>query len=81
MPTGPHGEKRPADTIGCAVKVMRIATGEEEDELPGPRRAGGLKGGPARAQSLLPEERSRIARKAAKRRWIPRAASDGPETS
>ncbi len=27
MPTGPKGEKRPADVIGNAVKVMRIATG------------------------------------------------------
>ena len=26
MPTGPKGEKRPADVIGNAVKVMRIAT-------------------------------------------------------
>ena len=26
MPTGPKGEKRRADVIGNAVKVMRIAT-------------------------------------------------------
>ena len=26
MPTGPKGERRPADVIGNAVKVMRIAT-------------------------------------------------------
>ena len=26
MPEGPKGEKRPADVIGNAVKVMRIAT-------------------------------------------------------
>ena len=32
MPRGPKGEKRPADVIGNAVKVMRIATGEIEDE-------------------------------------------------
>jgi hypothetical protein len=32
MPRGPRGEKRPADVIGNAVKVMRIATGEEEEE-------------------------------------------------
>jgi hypothetical protein len=31
MPRGPKGEKRPADVIGNAVKVMRIATGEIED--------------------------------------------------
>ena len=34
MPRGPKGEKRPADVIGNAVKVMRIATGEESDNLP-----------------------------------------------
>jgi len=34
MPTGPKGEKRPADVIGNAVKVMRIATGEETETLP-----------------------------------------------
>jgi len=28
MPRGPKGEKRPADVIGAAVHVMRIATGE-----------------------------------------------------
>ncbi len=33
MPKGPRGEKRPADVIGNAVKVMRIATGEEEENL------------------------------------------------
>jgi hypothetical protein len=31
MPKGPHGEKRPADVIGAAVMVGRIATGEVED--------------------------------------------------
>ena len=28
MPKGPKGEKRPADVIGNAVHVMRIATGQ-----------------------------------------------------
>ena len=32
MPTGPKGEKRPADVIGNAVKVMRILTGEEPED-------------------------------------------------
>jgi hypothetical protein len=32
MPKGPKGENRPADVIGAAVKVMRIATGEEEED-------------------------------------------------
>ena len=64
MPRGPNGEKRPADTNACAVHVMKIATGEIEDELPSARRNGGLKGGPARAKALTPERRSEIARKA-----------------
>ena len=29
MPRGPKGERRPADVIGAAVKVMRIVTGEK----------------------------------------------------
>jgi len=28
----PKGEKRPADVIGAAVKVMRIAAGEIEEQ-------------------------------------------------
>ena len=34
MPKGPRGEKRPADVIGNAVHVMRIARGEIEEKLP-----------------------------------------------
>ena len=30
---GPKAEKRPADVIGAAVKVMQIATGEIEEEV------------------------------------------------
>jgi hypothetical protein len=32
MPKGPKGEKRPADGIGAAVMVARIATGELEEK-------------------------------------------------
>jgi hypothetical protein len=32
MPKGPRGEKRPADAVGAAIMVARIATGEIEDE-------------------------------------------------
>jgi hypothetical protein len=38
MPRGLRGEKRPADVIGNAVKEMRIATGEETEELETDRR-------------------------------------------
>ena len=74
MPTGPKGEKRPADVIGNAVKVMRIATGEEADA---PRDDGkdpaakalGAKGGNARAKTMNSDRRAEIARQAAQKRW------------
>jgi hypothetical protein len=34
MPKGPKGEKRPADVIGAAIRVGRIATGEDSDTVP-----------------------------------------------
>jgi hypothetical protein len=39
MPRRPKGEKRPADVIGNAVHVMRIATGEIEDNLTQTRKS------------------------------------------
>lgn len=72
MPKGPRGEKRPADVIGAAVKVMRIATGEETEELDPVKSAAaelGARGGRARAAKMPPEKRSEIARKAAVKRW------------
>ena len=61
MPRGPRGEKRPADVIGNAVHVMRIATGEIEDKTaPDHARKGGLKGGAARARKLSETERLHI---------------------
>lgn len=67
MPKGPKGEKRPADVIGNAVHIMRIATGEIEDApSKAPLRA---KGGKARALALPPETRADIARAAASARW------------
>lgn len=73
MPKGPQGQKRPADVIGNAVKVMRIATGEGEEDLsPEVKSAAaelGSRGGRARAASLSKKKRAEIARKAAKSRW------------
>ena len=74
MPTGPKGEKRPADVIGNAVKVMRIATGDEPDDLPNDgkdpaAKALGAKGGAARAKAMTPERRAAIAKAAAVKRW------------
>ncbi len=73
MPRGPKGEKRPADVIGAAVTVAKIATGEiEETTDDGKNKAAvelGRKGGKARAQVLSPKRRKEIAKKAAKARW------------
>ena len=77
MPRGPKGEKRPADVIANAVRVMRIATGEAQEEYEGrgdngkdpAAQALGRKGGAARAASMTPERRAEIARKAAAKRW------------
>ncbi|PPQ31536.1 RNA-binding protein [Rhodopila globiformis] len=74
MPKGPRGEKRPTDVIGGAVKVMRIATGEEPDDRqdapePSPGAQLGKLGGAARARNLTPAQRAEIARKAAAKRW------------
>jgi hypothetical protein len=72
MPRGPRGEKRPADVIGNAVKVMRIATGEETEQLDPMKSAAaelGSRGGKARAASMSPERRKEIAKRAASRRW------------
>ena len=74
MPKGPKGEKRPADVVANAVKVMRIATGEEEEEFDdeGKNKAAvelGKKGGRARAEKMTAEQRQDIARKAAAKRW------------
>lgn len=72
MPRGPKGERRPADVIGNAVKVMRIATGEESDKTSATHegaKRGGTKGGSARAEHLTPEQRSEAARLASQARW------------
>jgi hypothetical protein len=68
MPKEPQGQKRPADVIGNAVRVMQIATGEIQDNPlePGKEyaRKGGLVGGRKRAAKLSKKQRVEIARKA-----------------
>jgi hypothetical protein len=68
MPKGPKGEKRPADVIGAAIMVGRIATGEIEEGEPETPSVRGH-GGRVRAASLTPEQRSEISRAAAAARW------------
>ena len=71
MPRGPKGERRPADVIGAAVMVGRIATGEIDDNPAKTNRAvGGKAGGAARAKALTPEKRQEIAKKGAAKRWV-----------
>ena len=71
MPKGPQGQKRPADVIGNAVHVAKIATGEiEETTYKQPNKVkSGRAGAKARAEALSPEDRSAIAKKAAAARW------------
>jgi hypothetical protein len=71
MPRGPQGQKRPADVIGCAVMVARIATGQiiEEPKTKSGRTRSGSAGAKARAKKLTGEERRQIAKKAATARW------------
>lgn len=66
MPKGPNGQKRPADVIGGAIMVARIATGEIEEPPVEPK---GSAGGKARAASLSSSKRSEIASLAANKRW------------
>ena len=85
MPRGPKGEKRPADAVGAAVMVAKIATGEVEESTEtddGKNAAAvelGRRGGQARARNLTKKQRSKIAKKAATARWG--KAHLEPETS
>jgi len=67
--------KRPADVVGKAVHIMKVLTGEADNDAPigdgkdSAAKALGAKGGAARAKSMTPERRAEIARKAAAIRW------------
>jgi 2-keto-3-deoxy-6-phosphogluconate aldolase len=74
MPRGPKGEKRPANVIGNAIHVMRIATGEIDDLTTDDGKnaaavALGRMGGKARAGGMSAKRRKEIAKKAAAARW------------
>lgn len=70
---------RPRDANQLAKSIVDLSTGDAkeeklEDDGKDPAavalgRRGGLKGGKARAKKLTPEQRSEIAKKAAKARW------------
>ena len=75
MPRGPKGQKRPADAVGAAVMVAKIATGEIVE--PAKKKSKkflaaaeiGRLGGKARAKKLSKKRRTEIARAAAAKRW------------
>ena len=68
---------RPRDPAQLAKLIVDIATGEVEDRVSDSKnpgavargKAGGAKGGKARAKVLSAERRTQIAIKAAKTRW------------
>lgn len=69
--------KRPRDPIELGKLIVDIATGQVEDRVEDTKdpvavargKLGGTKGGAARAKALSRDQRSRIAKKAAKTRW------------
>jgi hypothetical protein len=82
MPKRSSKKKRPRDVNQLAKAIVDEATGqapEESEEAPADEgknpaavalgRLGGKKGGKARAAKLTKEQRSEIARKAARARW------------
>ena len=74
VPKGPKGQKRPADVIGNAICVARIATGEEAEDFPADGKDSaaqslGQRGGNARAKALSAKRRKEIAKTAAAKRW------------
>ncbi len=78
MPKRSSTKPKERDANLTAFRVMQEATTEDEQEEAPPEknpaavalgRLGGKKGGKARAESLSPEKRREIARKAAEARW------------
>lgn len=75
---------RPRDPNQLARHIVDLATGDVTDPDPNDGknpaavqlgRLGGLKGGKARSDSMTPERRAEVARKAAAARW--RKESEG----
>ncbi len=77
--------KRPRDPAQLAKLIVDLAVESVDKAVMAPAhtnsatsqairgQAGGLKGGPARAQSLTEEQRQEIAKKAADERWKKRS--------
>jgi hypothetical protein len=74
----PKRSSKKEDVNETAFRVVQESTRDHDEPAPKPAkdpaavalgRKGGLKGGKARAANLTPEERTRIAKKAAASRW------------
>jgi hypothetical protein len=70
----PERSRKPRDLNQLAKSILDEAVGDAPKSEKDPfavelGRRGGLKGGKARAESLSPERRKEIARKAAASRW------------
>lgn len=80
---------KPRDLNSLAAAIVNQSVSDEPvpdpDEAKNPHavalgRAGGLKGGKARAEALTPGQRSKISRRAAQARWsAERATDDAPD--
>jgi hypothetical protein len=68
MAEKPRGPKRPRDVNQLAKRIVDLSTGEASEEE-SRESAAARKRGEARAAKLTPEERSAIAKRAAKARW------------
>jgi hypothetical protein len=71
MLTGPSGQKRPADVIGTAVTIARIATEGTKDIITQAliKIKGGLAGPAAHSPNLNWGQRTEIAKEAISARW------------
>jgi len=85
-------KKLPRDTNQRAHQIAKLLTGEAEPEAREPERSavseylaeigrkGGLKGGKMRAKRLNSQQRKKIARNAAEKRWSTRRKDLTPRT-
>ncbi len=79
-------KRRPVDLNSLAASIVADSTDEDKPSEPQDTRdpaavalgrRGGLKGGRARADKLSPEQRSEIAKKAARARWTEKDGTGG----
>jgi len=71
-------KKRPRDVNSLAKQIVAEATGEaERSSKPESKDPKAVERGKARADSLTPEERTEIAKRAANERWSKRSDGGG----